>query len=137
MFVVRNTSVAQHILEEWWHIPLHEPEMGHKWPLEQDAVNQIIVPRWAKHGRIKIIDYSHLNGRDGYFIRHLVQMSTDERTLILRDLCVETAGVVEDQAEGQTISLECKHDRNGNAAIMSLPVLRRVHPSIRLPRAYP
>jgi len=75
--------VAQSILEEWWHVPLHDLRTGHEWPVEQEAFNCHVFPRW--HGRIKLIDYRLMNGRDGDFIRHAANEPRDVRARIIRE----------------------------------------------------
>jgi hypothetical protein len=92
VFIVRNTPLARHVMEEWWHVAVYDKRTCNDWPLEQRAFNWHIRPRWQAEGRIRVIPYHHLNGRDGTFIRHAVGESQEARVSILRDECERICG---------------------------------------------
>lgn len=89
VFAIRNTEVARHVLREWWHVPLYAPHTAHGWPPEQAAFNEHIYPRWNRY--IRLIPYNHLNGHDGYYIRHLAGMlgNPGERARIISEAAKE------------------------------------------------
>jgi len=33
VWVVRNTPLMQHILWEWWYVPIYDPRCAHDWPI--------------------------------------------------------------------------------------------------------
>ena len=84
VFLVRNTPLARHILEEWWHVPYHDPETARTWPVDQAGFNRHLLPRWSPAGRVLLIDYRHLNGLDGEFIRHAMGQPMSSRVQLLK-----------------------------------------------------
>ena len=84
VFLVRNTPLARHILEEWWHVPYHDPETARTWPVDQAGFNRHVLPRWSPTGRVLLIDYRHLNGLDGEFIRHAMGQPLSSRVQLLK-----------------------------------------------------
>jgi galactosyl transferase GMA12/MNN10 family len=91
VYVARNTPVAQAIFEEWWNVPIYDRRVAYAWPLDQLGWEWHIRPRWYDGGRIKVIDYHHLNGADGTFIRHLAGESNDRRSEVLGHVRAELA----------------------------------------------
>src|SRR5205807_9524344 len=69
VFLIRNTPVARHILEEWWHVPEYDPSTAVDWPVDQRAFNRHIRPRWS-NGWIRMFDYALCKVWDGQYIRY-------------------------------------------------------------------
>jgi hypothetical protein len=84
VFLVRNTALARQILEEWWDVPSYDPETARTWPVDQAAFNRHILPKWSSTGRVVLVDYRHLNGMDGEFIRHPMGQALSYRTHLLK-----------------------------------------------------
>ncbi len=123
VFVVKNTPLSRHIMEEWWHVAVYDRHTRFEWPVEQRAFNNYIRQRWDGEARIKVIPYHFLNGRDGYFIRHAVGESDDVRLTLLKDeyyrLCVR------DNSEPQSFrTLAYRRTGNLGDAIQSVAISR-------------
>jgi hypothetical protein len=85
VFLVQRSEIAFSILDEWWNVPIHHDKTWlWRWPPEQGAFNYVVRPRWSA-GQIRMIPYSHMNGSDGVYIRHLMGFSNYDRLKLLRD----------------------------------------------------
>lgn len=84
VFLVRNCAQGFDILSEWWDSPLRDDRRWlWAWPPEQGAFNAHI--RSGPNARwIRTINYIHMNGADGTFIRHLIGFSEEQRLALLR-----------------------------------------------------
>jgi len=84
VFLIRNCRQAFEVLNEWWNVPLlYDNKWLWTWPPEQGAFNAHV--RLGRHAdQIRVIEYKHINGNDGSFIRHLSGCSDEERLVLLR-----------------------------------------------------
>ena len=85
VFLVRQCPEAFQILEEWWNCPITNKVWLWCWPPEQGAFNSYVKDGSnARH--VRIIDYSHIHGVDGKYIRHLVGCTDEDRLVTLRSV---------------------------------------------------
>ena len=76
----RNCETACTLLDEWnktSEIPGHE-DTRWNWPADQKALNDYIYPRYQSYIQ-RLKEYYQLQGRYGYFVRHLAVSSDAQR----------------------------------------------------------
>ena len=73
VWLVGNTPLACHILDEWWHVPIYDRRTAFDWPPEQRGMEWQIRPRWHADSRIVVIR----NMRD--FVIHMAGLPDHHR----------------------------------------------------------
>jgi hypothetical protein len=92
VFLIRNSPSALELLMAWRDLPKKGSPWAHRWPVEQGAFSEVIFPKYSD--RISIVDYYHLNGTDGYFIRHLMGEDEQTRTHVFQEEMIRLLAVL-------------------------------------------
>lgn len=81
VFLLKNVPLAQRLLADWWNLPVDDPDVAFRWPVDQLGFNRHIFGSYRQH--IAFVDYRILNGIDGDFIYHVMHEDEVSKTLLL------------------------------------------------------